>query len=144
MHAQRRCRLPARIALAALLTVTDLAGASVGAVAADGVTLTVHLGYQDVVKPGEWMPVTIDAKNTGAGLDGTLEIQEVLNAQPGVGGGFAIYHESISLASGVSKRIRTYVLEDTTGATITARIVQNGRVTVSQDSGPGSTTSTLI
>ena len=107
MHAQRRCRLPARVALAALLTAAGLAAASVGAVAAAGVTLTVHVGYQDVVKPGEWMPVTIDAKNTGAGLDGTLEIQEVLNAQPGVGGGFAIYHESISLASGVSKRIRT-------------------------------------
>jgi len=133
-----------RVALASMLAVPALAATSIGAAAASPVTLTVHVGYQDVVKPGEWMPVTIDAKNTGAGLDGTLEIQEVLNAQPGVGGGFAIYHESISLASGASKRIRTYVLEDTTGATITARIVQNGRVTVSQDSGTGSTTSTLI
>src|SRR5437660_10807138 len=132
MRAERCCRLPARIALSALLAATGLAGASVGALAASGVALTVHIGYQDVVKPGEWMPVTIDAKNTGAGLDGTLEIQEVLNAQPGVGGGFAIYHESISLASGASKRIRTYVLEDTTAATITARLVQNARVTVSQ------------
>ena len=133
-----------RVALASMLAVPALAATSIGAAAASPVTLTVHVGYQDVVKPGEWMPVTIDAKNTGAGLDGTLEIQEVLNAQPGVGGGFAIYHESISLASGASKRIRTYVLEDTTGATITARIVQNGRVVVSQDSGTGSTTSTLI
>src|SRR5438128_8965009 len=140
----QRCRLPMRVALASMLAAPALAATSIGAAAASPVTLTVHVGYQDVVKPGEWMPVTIDAKNTGAGLDGTLEIQEVLNAQPGVGGGFAIYHESISLASGASKRIRTYVLEDTTGATITARIVQNGRVVVSQDSGTGSTTSTLI
>ena len=136
--------LPARIALALMLAAMALAGASIGAAAAgNGVTLTVHIGYQDVVKPGEWMPVTVDAKNTGAGVDGTLEIQEALNAQPGVGG-FAIYQETISLASGASKRIRAYVVEDTTGATIRARIVQNGRVVVSQDSGAGSTTSTLI
>src|SRR5438874_4004632 len=143
MHAQRRCRLPARIALAALLTVTGLAGASVGAVAADGVTLTVHVGYQDVVKAGEWMPVTIDAKNTGAGVDGTLEVKEALNGQPGVTG-LPLYHESISLATGSSKRIRAYVTVDATGATITARIVQNGRVTVSKDAASASTTSTLI
>src|SRR5213080_1539240 len=143
MHAQRRCRLPARIALAALLTVTGLAGATVGAVAADGVTLTVHLGYQDVVKAGEWMPVTIDAKNAGPGVDGTLEVQESLNGQPGVTG-LPLYHESISLATGSSKRIRAYVTVDATGATITARIVQNGRAIVSKDAASASTTSTLI
>src|SRR6184192_137480 len=143
MHAQRRCHLPARIALAALLTVTGLAGATVGAVAADGVTLTVHLGYQDVVKAGEWMPVTIDAKNTGAGVDGTLEMQEALNGQPGVTG-LPLYHESVSLATGASKRIRAFVTVDATGATITARIVQNGRAIVSKDAASASTTSTLI
>src|SRR5438552_141909 len=143
MHAQLRCRLPARIALAALLTVTGLAGASVGAVAADGVTLTVHLGYQDVVKAGEWMPVTIDAKNTGAGVDGTLEVQEALNGQPGVTG-LPLYHESVSLATGASKRIRAFVTVDATGATITARIVQNGRAIVSKDAASASATSTLI
>src|SRR5438874_9106181 len=143
MHAQRRCRLPARIALAALLTVTGLAGATVGAVAADGVTLTVHLGYQDVVKAGEWMPVTIDAKNTGAGVDGTLEVREALNGQPGVTG-LPLYHQSVSLATGSSKRIRAFVRLDATGATITARIVQNGRVIASKDAASASTTSTLI
>src|SRR2546430_8486511 len=107
MHAQRRCRLPARIALAALVTVPGLAAASVGAVAADGVTLTVHLGYQDFVKAGEWMPVTIDVRNTGAGVDGTLEVQEALNGQPGVTG-LPLYHESISIATGSSKRIRFF------------------------------------
>src|SRR2546425_1129754 len=143
MRAQRRCRLPARIALAAMVAATGLAGASVGAAAADGVTLAVHVGYQDVVKPGDWMPVTIDAKNTGVGVDGTLEVQEALNGQPGVNG-LPIYHQSISLATGSSKRIRTYVTVDTTGATITARIVQNGRVIVSRDAASASTTSTLI
>src|SRR3989442_1616087 len=143
MGAQRRCRLPARIALAAMVAATGLAGASVGAAAADGVTLAVHVGYQDVVKPGDWMPVTIDAKNTGAAVAGTLEVQEALNGQPGVNG-LPIYHQSISLATGSSKRIRTYVTVDTTGATITARIVQNGRVIVSRDAASASTTSTLI
>src|SRR6267378_2289942 len=143
MRAQRCCRLPARIALAALLAATGLAGAAVGASAADGVALIVHVGYQDVVKPGEWMPVTIDAKNTGAAVDGTLEVQEGLNGQPGVTG-LPIYQQPISLASGTSKRIRTHVTLDATGATITARLVHNGRVIVSKDAGSASPTSTLI
>jgi hypothetical protein len=143
MRAQRCCRLPARIALAALLAATSLAGASVGALAASGVALTVHAGYQDVVKAGEWMPVTIDAKNTGAGVDGTLEVQETLNGQPGVTG-LPIYQQPISLASGSTKRIRTFVTVDTTGVTITARVVQNGRVIVSQDAASMSPTSTMI
>jgi hypothetical protein len=142
MRAQR-FRLPARVVMAMALAAVPLLGASAGAAAANGVTLGVLVGYQNVVKPGEWMPVTVVAKNSGPGIDGTLEVQEALNAQPGVGG-FAIYQQPISLATGAVKRIRTYVVEDTTGATITARIVQNGRVVVSQDSGTSSTTSALI
>jgi len=111
--------------------------------ASNPITLTVHAGYQDVVKAGAWMPVTIDARNTGAGVDGMLEVQEALNAQPGVSG-FTIYQEPISLASGASKRVRLYLVENTTGATITARITQQGRVVVSQDSAGGATTSALI
>ena len=140
----QRFRLPVRIALASMLVLPALAGMTVGAEAATSpVTLTVHLGYQDVVKPGEWMPVTVDAKNTGAEIDGTLEIQEGLNAQPGVGG-FATYRQPISLAGGASKRIRAYILVDASGATITTRVVRNGRVVASKDAGAGSTTSTLI
>jgi hypothetical protein len=143
MRAQRCSRLPARIALASLLAGIALAGASIGAAAANEVTLGVQVGYQDVVKPGEWMPVTIVAKNGGAGIDGTLEVQESLRGQPDVGG-FPIYQEPISLASGAVKRIRAYAIVDNTGATITARIVANGRVVVSQDAGSMSTTSTMI
>src|SRR5216683_3211843 len=143
MRAQRCSRLPARIALASLLAGIALAGASIGAAAANEVRLGVQVGYQDVVKPGEWMPVTIVAKNGGAGIDGTLEVQESLRGQPDVGG-FPIYQEPISLASGAVKRIRAYAIVDNTGATITARIVANGRVVVSQDAGSMSTTSTMI
>src|SRR2546421_7044974 len=138
------CRLPARIALSTLLASAGLVLASLGAEAAsNGLALTVHVGYQDVVKPGEWTPVTIDMHNTGADVDGRLEIQESLNAQPGVSG-FTIYQQPISLASGANKRVRIFLVEDTTGATVTARIIQNGRITVSQDSVTSSTTSTLV
>jgi hypothetical protein len=137
-------RLPARIGLATMLAALALPVAAVsGEAATNPVTLTVHVGYQDVVKGGAWMPVTIDARNTGAGVDGMLEVQESLNAQPGVSG-FTIYQEPISLASGATKRLRLYLVENTTGATITARITQQGRVAVSQDSATSATTSALI
>src|SRR5438128_2805852 len=141
-----RCRLPARIALSTVLASAGLGLAipAVGAEAAgNGVTLAVHVGYQDVVKPGEWTPVTVDARNTGAEVDGVLEIQESLNAQPGVSG-FTFYQQPISLPGGASKRVRTYLVEDTTGATVTARIVSNGRTLISQASVTSSTSSTLV
>src|SRR2546422_3130313 len=140
----QRCRLPARFALSTLLAAVGLTVAAVGAAAAsNGLTLAVHVGYQDVVKPGEWTPVTIDRPNAGSYGVGTLEVRESLNAQPGVTG-FTIYQQPISLASGASKRVRTFLVEDTTGATVTARVIQNGRVAVSQDSVTSSTTSTLV
>jgi hypothetical protein len=140
----RGWRLPARIGLAAVLTAFALPIAAIPVQAASNpVAMSVHVGYQDVVKTGGWMPVTIDARNSGAGVDGMLEVQESLNAQPGVSG-FTVYEEPISLATGASKRVRLYLVENTTGATITARITQQGRVVVSQDSAAGSTTSALI
>src|SRR5712691_9619523 len=119
----RGWRLPARIGLAAVLTALALPIAAVPVQAASNpLALTVHVGYQDVVKTGGWMPVTVDARNSGASVDGMLEVQESLNAQPGVSG-FTIYEAPISLASGASKRVRLYLVENTTGATITARVV---------------------
>src|SRR5260370_26762197 len=144
MRAQRGFILPARMVLASLLAATALLGGSVGAAAADPVTLDVLVGYQGFVKSGEWIPVTVVAKNNGPGIDGTLELQEVLNSQPGVGG-FAVYQAPISLASGGVKQIRGHVAENSTGSPIRARIVENGRVIASQDSGgAASGTGTLI
>ena len=143
MRAQRRFLLPARIAVASLLAATALLGASIGAAAADPVTLDVVAGYQGVIKVGDWMPVTVIAKNAGPAIDGALEFQEVFSSQPGVAGG-PIYQAPISLAGGAVKRIRGYLVENSTGSTIRVRIVQNGRVIVSQDSTPGSATSTMI
>src|SRR5919201_1846801 len=138
-----RFRLPGRLAIAAIVAPLLLLLAAVEAEAKDAVTLTVHAGYQDVIKPGNWMPVTVDARNAGAAVDGTLEIQESLNAQPGVSG-LTLYHQPISLAAGATKRVRAYVEIDTTGATVTARIVVNGRVIASQDSVAAGTTTALI
>src|SRR5438445_9061231 len=140
----QRCRLPAWIVLSTLLAALGRSMSDVGyESASNGLTLSVHVGYQDVVKPGEWTPVTVDAHNTGADVDGTLELRESLNAQPGVTG-FTIYQQPISLASGASKRVRIFLVEDTSGATVTARVIQNGRVAVSQDSVTSSSTSTLV
>ena len=80
-------RLPARIGLATALTAFGLPIAAIPAQAASNpLTLTVHAGYQDVVKAGAWMPVTIDARNTGAGVDGMLEVQESLDGRSRPGG----------------------------------------------------------
>ena len=138
-----RFRLPARLALAGIVAAAALPLFSVVANAASGITLTVHAGYQDVIKPGQWMPVTIDARNTGSSVDGTLQVQESLNAQPGVTG-LTLYQEPISLASGATKRVRIYVEIDNPGATVTARIVQGGRVLASHDSLSGGSTTYLI
>src|SRR2546421_611205 len=124
----QRCRLPARIVLSTLLAALSLSMAAVGAEAAsNGLTLAVHVGYQDVVKPGEWTPVTVDAHNTGADVDGTLEVRESLNAQPGVTG-FTIYQHPISLAGGAGNRARRFLVGDTTAATVTPRATRTGRV----------------
>ncbi|HEY9288097.1 MAG TPA: hypothetical protein VIT43_08760 [Candidatus Dormibacteraeota bacterium] len=138
-----RFRLPARLALAGIVAAAALPLFSVAANAASGISLTVHAGYHDVIKPGQWMPVTIDAQNSGAGVDATLQVQESLNAQPGVTG-LTLYQEPISLATGAKKRVRVYVEIDNPGATVTARIVQAGRVLASSDSLSGGTTTYLI
>ena len=143
MRAQR-FRLPARLTLAGILVSLALPAAAIAAQAkSSDITLSAHVGYQDVVKAGGWMPVTVDAKTTGPGVDGTLEVQESLSSQPGVTG-LTVYDQPISLATGASKRIRLYVDVETSGATITARILLDGRVVASQDASPTATTSALI
>lgn len=143
MRAQRS-RLPARLTVAGILVSLAFPALGIAAQAkSSDVSLSVHVGYQDVVKVGGWMPVTVDAKTTGRGVDGTLEVQESLSNQPGVTG-LTVYSEPISLATSAGKRIRLYVDVERTGATITARILQDGRVVASQDASPGGTTSALI
>ena len=140
----RGYRVVTRLGLASLLAALLLPFAGAGAEAAgSGISLTVHLGYQDVLKPGEWMPVTVDVRSSGPAVDGTLEISEAISSQPTISG-FAVYQQPISLAGGATKRIRAYLTVDATGVTVTTRIVANGRVIASQDSVASSQSTTLI
>src|SRR2546428_11564743 len=113
----QRCRPPARFAVSTLLAAVGLTMAAVGAEAAsNGLTLAVQIGYQDVVKPGECSPVTIDLRNTGADVVRRQEIQQSLNAHPSVTG-FTISHHPNSLAALLCKLVRTFLVVGTLGAT---------------------------
>jgi hypothetical protein len=136
-------RLPAQLAVAGILVAAALPLCSVAVEAASGIALSVHAGYEDVIKAGQWIPVTIDARNSGASIDGTLQVQASLNAQPGVTG-LTLYRQPVSLATGATKRVRVFVELDNPAATVTVRIVQNGRVIASQDSVSGGNTGYLI
>ncbi|HEX3629994.1 MAG TPA: hypothetical protein VHW91_05975 [Candidatus Dormibacteraeota bacterium] len=138
-----RFRLSTRLILAGIIAGAALPALALTVEAASGVTLTVHAGYEDVIKPGQWMPITIDARNTGSSIDGILQVQGSLNAQPGVTG-LTLYQQPISLAGGATKRVRVYIEIDNTAATVTARVVQNRRVLASQDSISGGSTNDLI
>ena len=132
------------MAIAFLLATLALPATAVGSQAAgNSLAITVHVGYQDTVKPQQWMPVSIDVKNSGPDIDGTLEVQATAN-QPGAPAG-AVYQVPLSLASGATKHLRTYVVEEIQGSlSVTVRIVQNGRVMASQDAPSPSSVNTLI
>ena len=75
------------------------------------------------------MPVAIDVTNHGAEVDGTLEIQasNSFGGKGGPPGGSAVYQLPLSLASGATKHLRTFLSEDYPG-TVDARIIAQGRV----------------
>src|SRR5690242_16556887 len=109
------------------------------------VTLSVHIGYHDTVKAGDWMPVTVDITNAGADLDGTLEVQAAAS-NINIGGppsGAAVYRTPVSLAAGAAKQVRTYTLVDQPGA-ITAQLVREGRVIASKQATAANTPTLLI
>jgi hypothetical protein len=138
-------RLPARIALAGLLVALLLpATGVVAAAAASPLTLAVKVGYQGIYKAQEWMPVTIDVKNSGADLQGTIQLESVFTSQPGLPSP-ALYEVPLSLASGASKHLRTYAMVNpAAGLTLSVRVVANGRVFASQTATGGTNTGTLI
>jgi hypothetical protein len=144
MPAQSR-RLPARIALAGLLAALLLpATGVVTAVASSPLTLAVKVGYQGVYKAQEWMPVTIDVKNSGADFEGTIQLESAFTSQPGLPSP-ALYQMPLSLAAGASKHLRTYsMVNPAAGLTLTVRVLQNGRVLASETATGGTNTSTLI
>src|SRR5438067_110643 len=90
--------------------------ALVSEAAATPLQITVQVGYHNTVKLGQWVPVTVDLTNSGPAVDGTLEVQA--NNSTGNGGpplGAATYQTPISLASGATKHVRTYVTQDVPG-----------------------------
>ena len=109
--------------------------ALVSEAAATPLQITVQVGYHNTVKLGQWVPVTVDLTNSGPAVDGTLEVQA--NNSTGNGGpplGAATYQTPISLASGATKHVRTYVTQDVPG-TVAVRVVQDGHVVASDAPG---------
>src|SRR5258708_16732079 len=114
-------------ALASFAASPATAAASTAEAATDPVSITVKVGYSGFVKPGQWMPVAVDLTNTGPDLDGTLEVSTAAFANgPPIGS--AIYTTHVSLASGATKHLKTYVIEDQAPSTVSVRLVVNGQV----------------
>ncbi len=127
------------MAAATLLAPTAAAAATTSAV-----ILTVHVGYHDTLKLGDWMPVTVDITNNGPDLDGVLEVQSAGSlGNGGPPGGVVVYQTPVSLGAGATKHIRTYVQIDQPGA-LTAQLVRQGRVVASQQGNASNTTGVLI
>jgi hypothetical protein len=107
--------------------------------------ITVQAGYHGSSKAGEWMPVTIDVTNSGADVEGTVEVQTSGGSQGGPPISDAIYQVPLSLAAGTTKHLRVYVASDPIGGgTVTVRIVQNGRVLIAQDAPTTNAAAALI
>ena len=77
--------------------------------------------------------------------DGTLEIQasNSFGGKGGPPGGSAVYELPLSLASGATKHLRTFLSEDYPG-TVDARIIAQGRVLASQQTNITNTVSGLL
>jgi hypothetical protein len=117
--------------------------ASTAQAAANPVSIAVKVGYSGFVKAGQWMPVAIDVTNKGQDVDGTLEVSTTALANgPPIGP--AIYMTHVSLASGATKHLKTYVIEDQAPSPVSVRLVQNGQVVATGGSVGGSATTTLI
>ena len=139
-------RFAARAGVACFAVAIGLGTTAVASEAADNpLQITLHVGYRDTVKLGEWMPVAIDVTNHGADVDGTLEIQasNSFGGKGGPPGGSAVYQIPLSLASGAAKHLRTFLSEDYPG-TVDARIIANGRVLASQQTSVTNTVSGLL
>src|SRR5438128_10322336 len=126
-------RLAVRAGAACFAAVLGAGSTALVSEAATPLQITGQVGYHNTVKLGQWVPVTVDLTNSGPAVDGTLEVQA--NNSTGNGGpplGAATYQTPISLASGATKHVRTYVTQDVPG-TVAVRVVQDGHVLASQE-----------
>src|ERR1700716_1924583 len=138
-----RRNVPARFILALLLIGLALTIRAVDVqAAASPLTITVHLGYTDVIKTQQWMPVSIAITNSGPEVDGTLVVQSLFGGKPGVAWP-ASYEKPLVLATGATKYFRSYVVDDS-GMTVRVGVVRNGRILAQQNAAVTRTASTLI
>jgi hypothetical protein len=139
-----RPRASARVAAALVLTAVLSLAASVGAQAATNpVSITVNVGYKGLVKAQQWMPVTVDVTNKGQDVNGTVEVTTGINTNgPPIGS--VIYQAHVSVPSGATKHLKTYLVEDQAPTTVSARIVQNGQVLASADAQTNTAATVLI
>lgn len=138
-------RLAVRVVMAACAAVA-MSAPTIAAEAASPLKVTVQVGYRNLIKLGQWMPVSVDVTNSGPDLDGTLEIENggsYASAKGGPPSSSVIYQTPVSLAAGATKHFRTYVSIDTPGA-VDVRIVQNGRVITSAQSPSAGTAGILV
>ena len=139
-----RQRASARVAVALVVTAVLYVAASAGAqAAANPVSITVSIGYKGTVKAQQWMPVTVDVTNKGQDVNGTVEVTTGNNTN-GAPIGSVIYQAHVSVPSGATRHLKTYLVEDQAPATVSARIVQNGQVLASSDAQTGTSVTQLI
>ncbi|HSS93891.1 MAG TPA: hypothetical protein VLR46_07870 [Candidatus Dormibacteraeota bacterium] len=139
---RRRFSVCAAQALVVAALVLLAASTTVQA-ATNPLSIAVKVGYSGLLKAQQWMPVTIDVTNKGQDVEGTLEVS-ASSSQNGPPIGSAIYQTRVSLPSGATKHLRTYVVEDQAPSSVSVRIVQNGQVLASASSTTGSSTTVLI
>ena len=123
--------------------VMSLAAAPAALAADNPLSITLKVGYSGFVKTQQWMPVTIDVTNKGPDVDGILEVNAPAAAN-GPPTGSAIYEAHVSLPSGTTKHLKTYLVEGWAPTSVSARILQNGKVVASATSGAGSSPTALI
>jgi hypothetical protein len=139
-----RGRLSASVLLALVFAGVGLMlGPRDARAAASPLGITAHVGYANVIKVGEWMPVSIAVTNSGPEVDGSLEVQAVFGAKPGTPWP-ASYGRPLVIGTGATKYFRTYLVEEIAGQTVTVRIVRNGRILASQDASGTQSANTLI
>ncbi len=154
MGSPGRFRLPVRLALSAVLAGLALP-ALAGATQADNHNLSVagHVGYHDVTKQGEWMPVNLDITNKGADFVGSVEVAPDTSSI-GLKGGVivgqygpvenAVYQVPLSLPAGATKHLRLYTVADIPGMPVAVRVIENGHAVFAQALPSATSTSVLV
>jgi hypothetical protein len=106
-------------------------------------SITVKVGYSGFIKTQQWMPVAIDVTNKGPDVEGILEVSApaVANGPPT---GAAIYETHVSLPTGTTKHLKTYLVQSWTPASLSVRILQNGKIVASTASETPSQATALV